>query len=166
MTFLRFFCQFLVFFKPFDFGGFNFFIYTYIFSNYTILRKCWYQNFENPLKTKVTRSIFVKALCVGGVVGSQEEAQKVSFICPNYLNCLIGKKWTYRIAIDTQRNRMLFLRFSHKLHVNMSSSFAIIKILDFKIFLNHPVYIYQKKTELFLHKRWETVVYRVKPLEF
>ena len=72
----------------------------------------------------------------GWVIG---EAQKVSFICPNYLNCLIGKKWTYRIAIDTQRNRMLFLRFSHKLHVNMSSSFAIIKILDLKLFLNHPV---------------------------
>ena len=96
------------------------------------------------MKTKVTRSIFVKPLC-GRRVGSQGEAQKVSFICSNYLNCLIGKKWTYRIAIDTQRNRMLFLRFSHKLHVNMSYSFTIVKILDLKIFLNHPVL--EKKTK-------------------
>ena len=84
----------------------------------------------------------------GWVIG---KAQKVSFICPNYLNCLIGKKWTYRIAIDTQRNRMLFLRFSHKLHVNMSSSFAIIKILDMQIFLKHPVFRKMKYAAIYIY---------------
>ena len=29
MNFLHFFCQYLVFFKPFNFGGFDFFITTY-----------------------------------------------------------------------------------------------------------------------------------------
>ena len=61
--FLPFFYQFLIIFRPFNFGGFNFFMYRYTFRNYMILWKVWYQNYENPLKTKVTRSIFVK-LCV------------------------------------------------------------------------------------------------------
>ena len=40
----------------------------------------------------------------GWVIGGSTESE---FVCTNYLNCLIGKKWTYRIAIDTQYNRDL-----------------------------------------------------------
>ena len=64
-----FFYQFLVIFRLFNFGELNFFIYRYIFWNFMIFWKVWYHNFENPLKIKVTRSIFVK-LCVWNGVGS------------------------------------------------------------------------------------------------